>query len=160
LATGNLATAKTVELPVQKMCSSYQKTWADAYRDMCEIVLEHNKVPEDNWFVDLDFPGIAPQDAVASAQTLQALSTVFPSFADSKDIMMSALVSMGINNPAEVLDELEKTEKARKEKLTKPVQLGPDGLPIVTPQEATTGQLIRALKEYKLAVEKRDNGHE
>jgi len=35
ISIGNLATAKTVELPVAKMCQSYQAVWNDAYQELC-----------------------------------------------------------------------------------------------------------------------------
>ena len=44
IATGNLATAKTVELPMLKMFQSYQSVWGDAYQDIMDIVLEYNHI--------------------------------------------------------------------------------------------------------------------
>ncbi|KKK63604.1 hypothetical protein LCGC14_2992610, partial [marine sediment metagenome] len=42
ISIGNLATAKTVELPMMKMFQSYQKVWEDTYQDINEIVFTHN----------------------------------------------------------------------------------------------------------------------
>ena len=178
LATGNLATAKTVELPVAKMCGSYQKLWADAYRDICEIVMENAGIDRSKMYIDFDFPAISPKDDVALAQILQTACTVFPEFADSDDIKTAALVAMGINDPSEVLDELEKIKKAKDAERAKnppptppvtppvpgqptppaqPGQAAPaaPGAP-ATPEEATA-ILITALRAYRESIE--GNGH-
>ena len=163
LSTGNLATAKTVELPVQKMCGSYQRMWGDTYKDICEVVLKHENIPETEQYVDFDFPAIAPQDAIGFAQTVQALAAVFPAFANAKDVKTAALIAMGINDPSAVLGELDKIEKAKaKKKAEEPPQLPTGELPpgaqqppkivgqqpTVAPPEATA-KLIGALKAYR-----------
>lgn len=170
LATGNLATAKTVELPVAKMCGSYQKVWADAYKDICELVLEYNGISKDKWFIDFDFPAIAPSDAVAAAQTLQALTAVFPAFADSEDIMSSALTSLGINNPSEVIDAINELQaKAEREKTklkaaappeAKPgTETGGDPVVPLPPEAAAAGKLINALRGYSEALKGGNGTH-
>ena len=111
ISTGNLATAKTVELPVQKMIQSLQKVWADFYQEMDEIVLAHNRVTPDNWYVDRDFPLIAPRDVAAAADAIQKVVTIFPQFASSPDIQQVALMILGIDDTAEVLDALEEAIK-------------------------------------------------
>lgn len=118
ISTGNLATAKTVELPMLKMFQSYQAVWADAYQDIFELVLEHNKIPHygkenvDLWYVDKDFPTIAPEDAFAAAQAIVQIVTAFPDFALLSDVQQQALLALGINDPAQVLEELQKLEKS------------------------------------------------
>lgn len=111
ISIGNLATAKTVELPVMKMIQSYQKVWADTYQDIDEIVYIHNGIPEDKWYTDRDFPAISPVDYVAMAQSIQQIVQVMPDLGFSPDVMQQALLSMGVNNPGEVLDELAKEVK-------------------------------------------------
>lgn len=166
LATGNLATAKTVELPVWKMCSSYQKMWGDAYKDICEIVLAHHGIPPDKWFIDFDFPQIAPSDAKVIADTIGVVTQVFPEFIHSKDVQIEALLAMGLNNPDEVLESLERelakieAEKGREREEGGPPQNGPQaapGGPLVTfsqepaggPAEMeAVGRLMKALHEY------------
>ena len=106
ISTGNLATAKTVELPLQKMFQSYQAVWADTYKDINNIVLKHNGIPEDKWYVDLDFPPIAPADVTQAAEALVKILNVIPSFADSDDVKQIALMTLGVNAPAEVLATL------------------------------------------------------
>jgi len=108
ISIGNLATAKTVELPVAKMIQSYQKVWNDAYQDIDEIVLAHNNVPPDKWYVDRDFPPITPLDVAEQAKAIVDISGVFPEFTDSSDVKQMALLTLGINDPTEVLEELGK----------------------------------------------------
>lgn len=106
ISTGNLATAKTVELPMLKQFQSFQQIWADAYRDIFNVVLAHNEVPEEKRFVDIDFPEIAPKDAVEALTAMVNLVTAFPQFADSPEVQKAALMNIGINNVDEVLDTL------------------------------------------------------
>jgi len=110
ISIGNLATAKTVELPMMKMFQSYQQVWSDTYRDIDEIILQHNNVPPDKWYIDRDFPAIAPEDVAQVAQSLMNIINVMPDLAYSRDVKQLALMSLGINDPGEVLDELEKGE--------------------------------------------------
>ena len=111
ISIGNLATAKTVELPMMKMFQSYQKVWADTYQDINEVILEHNNVPPDKWYIDMDFPPIAPEDVAQMGQSLSLILQQFPEFAFSDDVKQMALMVLGINDPAEVLDALAKEAK-------------------------------------------------
>lgn len=108
ISIGNLATAKTVELPVQKMCESYQAIWQDAYRDIFDLVLEHNGVPIDKRYIDIDFPKVSEETAASMAQALMQIGQTFPRLTDSRDVMQIALLSLGIPNTNEVLEQLEK----------------------------------------------------
>ena len=112
ISTGNLATAKTVELPMQKMFESNQAVWADTYKDINNIVLKYNNIPEDDWYVDLDFPPIAAADVTQTAEALVKILNVMPSFADSPDVQQIAMMTLGVNDPAEALKELEKTAES------------------------------------------------
>jgi len=111
ISIGNLATAKTVELPMMKMFQSYQQIWADAYRDIDEVILEHNGVAPDKWYIDRDFPAIAPEDVAQAAKSLVDILTVMPEFAYSPDVQQVALMILGINDPAEVLAAMAKESK-------------------------------------------------
>ncbi len=111
ISTGNLATAKTVELPMLKMFQSYQAIWGDVYQDIFDIILEYNKVPSDKWYVDKDFPAIAPEDAMAAAQAIVQIIMAFPEFASVQDVQQQALMAIGINDPAQVLEQLSKEAK-------------------------------------------------
>jgi len=111
ISIGNLATAKTVELPMMKMFQSYQKVWSDAYKDINEVILEHNHVPPDKWYIDRDFPAIAPADVAQAATALVQILQVMPELASSPDVQQVALMALGINDTAEVLDELNKESK-------------------------------------------------
>ncbi len=110
ISIGNLATAKTVELPVSKMCQSYQAMWAGVYKDIDNLVLDHANVTGDR-FVDRDFPAITPEDQTEMAKSIQTVVNSFPKFANLHDVMQAALLSIGINNVDEVLTELEKLNK-------------------------------------------------
>jgi len=133
ISIGNLATAKTVELPMMKMFQSYQKVWEDTYRDINEIVFTHNGIPEDKQYVDMDFPAIAPEDVAAAATAIVQILQVMPELGDSDDVKQIALMTLGVNDPAEVLDELGKTEETG----------------------ATEAQLLRAVKQLREALVKR-----
>lgn len=115
ISIGNLATAKTVELPMMKMFQSYQAIWNDAYQDIDEVILEHNQVSPDKWYIDRDFPQIAPADVAQIAQSLMNILTVLPELAYSPDVQQIALLSLGVNDPAEVLDALNKESKGNPE---------------------------------------------
>ena len=111
ISIGNLATAKTVELPVQKMCESYQAIWQGAYEDIFQLILTHNKVTEDKQYVDMDFPVISEEMAAAMAQSMSLLCQTFPQFADSIDVQQRALMILGIQNANEVLEQLSSETK-------------------------------------------------
>uniref|UniRef100_A0A6M3IZK3 Putative portal protein n=1 Tax=viral metagenome TaxID=1070528 RepID=A0A6M3IZK3_9ZZZZ len=163
ISTGNLATAKTVELPVLKMCQSYQAVWSDAFKDMDELVLEHFGVAPVTP-IDRDFPAITPEDAIAVSTALSQLMVAIPKLADVRDVIQVALLALGINNTGEVLDEIEKQEAEKK--IKKAVELPPTMPPvepippIVLPQEATTAKLINALREYKVSLIPKDGDHD
>ena len=111
ISIGNLATAKTVELPMMKMFQSYQAIWADAYKDINEVVLAHAGIPEDKWYVDMDFPNIAPEDVALAAQAIVGILGVMPQLADSPDVQQIAMMTLGVNDPAEALEQLAKESK-------------------------------------------------
>jgi hypothetical protein len=110
ISIGNLATAKTVELPVQKMCESYQAVWQGAYTDIFDLILEHDGVPENKRHIDLDFPKVSEETAASMAQTIMQLCQTFPEFASSQDVQQIALMTMGINDVNEVLEQLSQQE--------------------------------------------------
>ena len=112
ISIGNLATAKTVELPMMKMFQSYQKVWSDTYQDIDEVILEHNKITPDKWYIDRDFPAIAPDDVLAAATAIVSILTVMPEFAYSPDVQQIAMLTLGVNDPAEALEQLQKEAKS------------------------------------------------
>ncbi len=132
ISTGNLATAKTVELPMKKMFESYQSIWDGAYQDIDEIVLAHNKVPPDKWYVDRDFPEIDEDDVAAFAKAIMDTVTTFPEFGESSDVQQVALLNIGVDDPAKVLETLAKEAKKN-----------------------PTTQLLKAVKAFREAIEKR-----
>lgn len=108
ISTGNLATAKTVELPVLKMCQSYQQIWQDTYTNIDNLILDNAGVAPDKWYVDRDFPPITPEDAAAVAQSILAIAQSMPELTASPEVQKLALTAIGINDPQEVLDALAK----------------------------------------------------
>jgi len=111
ISIGNLATAKTVELPVQKMCESYQAVWQGAYEDIFQLILTENNIAEDKQYVDMDFPVISEEMAAAMAQSMSLLCQIFPQFTDSQDVQQQALMILGVQNANEVLEQLGKETK-------------------------------------------------
>ncbi len=111
ISTGNLATAKTVELPMMKMFQSYQKVWSDTYQDIDEIVLAHAGIKFEDVHIDRDFPKIAPSDIAQAAEALVGIIGAMPELGDSDDVKQIALMTLGVNDPAAVLAELEKLTK-------------------------------------------------
>jgi len=133
ISIGNLATAKTVELPMMKMFQSYQKVWSDTYQDIDEIILEHNQVPPDNWYIDRDFPAIAPADVAQAAEAIVGILGVMPEFAYSPDVQQIALMTLGINDPAEVIAALSKEAKGN-----------------------VDARLVKVLREFKESLSKKE----
>ena len=133
ISIGNLATAKTVELPVMKMCQSYQSMWSGTYDDIDQMILSHAGIPEDNRYVDRDFPAISSEDASELAQSIQLMTLAFPEFASSRDVMQQALLSIGVNNVEDVLADIMAESK---------------GMPEV--------KLAKALREFREVL---NNGH-
>jgi len=123
ISSGNLATARTVELPMMKMFQSYQQIWADAFKDMNELVFEKASIPTDIP-VDIDFPDIAPSDVFSAAQSIATLITAIPDFATIRDVQQVALLSLGINNTDEILDDLQnQTESMSEAKVLRALKL-------------------------------------
>ncbi len=111
ISIGNLATAKTVELPMLKMFQSYQAVWDGAYQDIDEVVLAHANVPPDKRYVDRDFPPIVPRDVAEAAKAIVDITSVFPEFVESPDVQAIALLTIGVNDPDEVLEALKESFK-------------------------------------------------
>ena len=111
ISIGNLATAKTVELPMMKMFQSYQAVWIDTFKHIDEVVLAHINVSPDKWYVDRDFPAIAPADIEQAAQAIVSILQVMPELGESDDVKQIALMTLGIDDTAEVLDALAKEAK-------------------------------------------------
>ena len=115
ISIGNLATAKTVELPMMKMFQSYQKVWEDTYQDIDEVILEHAGIPPDKWYIDRDFPKIAPADILQAATALVQILQVMPELGASDDVKQIALMTLGVNDTAEVLSALSQEAKSNPE---------------------------------------------
>ena len=135
ISIGNLATAKTVELPMMKMFQSNQQVWEDFYQEINEVVFQHNGIPENKWYVDTNWPLIAPRDVAAVADAVQKVVATFPQFVDSPEVQQVALTILGIDDVAEVLDAL------KKEMATNP-----------------DASLARALREFRELVTVSGNG--
>ncbi len=106
ISIGNLATARTVELPLQKQFESYQAIWRDTLATISDVVLEASGVAPDKRYIDWDFPAIAPEEASVASSTLEKVLSVFPEFASSKDVKQQAMMMMGVKDVNEALDQL------------------------------------------------------
>lgn len=106
ISIGNLATAKTVELPMVKQFQSYQEIWRGFFEEIDEAVLAHNGVPENNWYVDRDFPPIGEDEASQIAQAIGNILTAIPELAVAPEVKQVALMALGINDTQQVLDQL------------------------------------------------------
>ena len=131
ISIGNLATAKTVELPVSKMIQSYQAIWGDMYSTIDKIVLAQNGIPEDKWYIDRDFPPITPADESAMATNIAAIGTIMPELLSNRDVMQMALMSIGIHDTNEVIEDILKS-----------------------PQESAAVALSKALRMFKETIGK------
>lgn len=134
ISIGNLATAKTVELPMIKMFQSYQQIWADTYDEIDNMVLVNAGAKGKDTYIDRDFPAITPEDSIAMATAITSITTAFPEFTKSRDVMQAALLALGIPNTNEVLDELLNPES-------------PDA------QEAAMIKVTKALRELKKVIQ-------
>ena len=113
ISIGNLATAKTVELPMRKMFESYQQIWYDTFMDINNLVLDKAKVSMSaERKIDLDFPPITPIDAETMTNAIKTIIEVMPEFAEISDVKQIALLSLGINNTAEILADMPKESVA------------------------------------------------
>jgi hypothetical protein len=111
ISIGNLATAKTVELPMMKMFQSFQSVCDGTYDDIDRIILDYNGVKYEH--VDRDFPAIAPEDASSIAIALGQILTVMPELGEIPDVKQVALLALGINDTGEVLEQLSPEESHR-----------------------------------------------
>ncbi len=111
ISIGNLATAKTVELPVKHMCESYQSIWTGAYQDIFSLILNDNGVKET--YVDIDFPKVSEDAISAVSHAIHQMCQVFPEFATSQDVQQMALMALGITNVNKVLENL--TQEAKRD---------------------------------------------
>ncbi len=116
ISAGNWATAKTVELPMIKMFSSYQTVWGGVYDDLDSIVLEHKGITDPKkQYVDRDFPPITPLDVMEAAEALVKVLSVYPEFTELQDVKQVALLILHINDTAKVLEQLPEQEAGSRE---------------------------------------------
>jgi hypothetical protein len=152
IATGNLATARTVELPMLKQFGSYQQIWADVWIDIFNIVLDHNRVSEDDRFIDVDMPEIAPSDAVAAVTAIGQIITSFPDLAEVDEVIKQALMNIGLNNVNEIIEKMKKSMEENKQKKAENLAKMPAemqnqaGQPPVNNQEQQDSAEVRAIK--------------
>jgi hypothetical protein len=114
ISVGSLATAQTVELPMIKMFNSYQTLWLEAYKDISDIVLEHNNIAEADRIFDFDLPAITPEEASTIATNIAALIPAIPRLATSEDVLQQALMSIGVKDIAQAIEKLEGIEESNK----------------------------------------------
>jgi hypothetical protein len=165
ISIGNLATAKTVELPVAKMCHSHQSVWEGTFKAINDLILQNGGVTTDP-FVDIDFPAIAQDDEAAIANSIESMVRAFPAFSDLHDVQTAALLNLGVDNVEEVLTQLDKLVAERKAEAEKIAKAGPivptngqkpGAKPPVTPvkesEEDASSKLLQALKDFRKLLE-------
>ncbi|MBT9132792.1 MAG: hypothetical protein DDT33_01321 [Firmicutes bacterium] len=134
ISTGNLATAVSAELPIIKMFESYQSIWLDTYKDICNIILDHQGVSEDERKLDFDFPAITPEEASEVAKNIAALIPVLPELVFSNEILQKALMSVGVKDANQAVEQLKN---------------------MISAQEGDVGyKLAKVLRELKRFIEK------
>jgi len=106
ISSGNLATAKTTELPLEKQFESHQAIWSDQYDEIDQLVLAKASIPVERRYVDRDFPAITPEDASQVAEAIAQILPVLPELAASREVMQVALLAIGVDDTNEVLDQL------------------------------------------------------
>ena len=113
LGEGDLSTyavANTMEAPMMKQFEAYQAFWANVYRNLFVYVLELELDEEiDAAIIDIDYPPIVKQDAVAILQAMGQLTMAFPQLVNSDDILQFILTTLNINNPQEVIARLKES---------------------------------------------------
>ena len=57
---------------------AYQQLWSDVYDNIFNFVLKENKVPEDERFIDIDFPPIVEKDANEKIKVILAVIKDMP----------------------------------------------------------------------------------
>ena len=116
-----LATATAMERPMRVQFEAYQKLWADIYDNIFEFVLNKNRVPSNKQYVDIDFPPIVEKDANEKIKVILEVIEKVPEL-DGDEMRKLILTTLGVNDPDEVLNNMEPIEKASG-KLVKALQL-------------------------------------
>lgn len=158
ISIGNLATAQTVELPVQKMCQSYQAVWGGVYRDIFNTVFGFQKV--EKRYVDIDFPPITPTSAGVIADAFSKILPQFPAFVESPDVQQQALMALGITNTKDAMETLENVLASleKEEPEPAPTEVPPPG-EVPTEEQDPALRLSLALREFRRKVVEGGNGH-
>jgi hypothetical protein len=139
VSTGNLATAKTCELPMMKQFQSYQSVWEDTYNDICDIVLDAAGITERQ--IDWEFPSITPADEAGIAQNIAALIPVLPELGYSDDVLTAALMAIGVKDINAAIEQL--TDLTSEEQKTG-----------IAKEQSVNLKLAKALKEVQRILPK------
>ncbi len=115
ISIGNWATAKTTELPVMKQIQTYQDSWQSLFDEIDRYVMAQNAIPEENRYVDRDFPAITPEDAGELAKALSTLAVAYPQIVDVREVVQQVLMACGVDDVNKVLDELYADEEGMEE---------------------------------------------
>ena len=155
VSTGNLATAKTCELPMIKMFESYQSVWEDTYNDICDIVLNEAGVSEEKRHIDWQFPSITPEDAAGIATNIAMLIPVLPELAYCDEITQAALMACGVKDINDAIEQL--TDMIGSEEVPQTTGINP-AQPVETSRRAQEQsrnlRLAKVLKEFQRILPK------
>lgn len=130
-STGNLATAKSMELPMVKKFTNRQKLWCDIFNDILQYQIEKkievgmlpgkpdynegtkrlNYETDYDRTIDIDFPPILESDIKALGEALDIAKR--NDFLSSKQAATQFMLGMNINNIEQELEDIDKEVAAR-----------------------------------------------
>jgi hypothetical protein len=101
-----------MELPMLKQFEAYQQLWSGAYQQ----IFYHVTGNRDPLEVDIDFPPIITRDPNNYADSLTKFNQMVPGLAESRSVLMQILMTLGVNNVEEEVEEiLHRAEEKRAE---------------------------------------------
>lgn len=115
-STGNLAIGSAMELPMLKQFEAYQQLWAGTYKEMFRHIVGNT---DDTLSVDIDFPPIVTRDSNAFADSVAKFEGVIPGLVESRSVLMQVLMSLGVNNVEEEVENILKRSEEKKAAATK-----------------------------------------
>ncbi|MGA2159991.1 MAG: hypothetical protein ABSG90_12330 [Dehalococcoidia bacterium] len=154
IKTGNLATAKTVELPLLKQFSSYQQLWSNTYESIFSIVLKNNGVKDATRdIITFDFPPVSPEDIQEAVTAITGIMQAFPKLDDSDEVLKQGLMNLGFVDVDFIMSELKKAIAAKPPQSPPVPPAGPipPGKEAPTPEQAAI-QSLQALKASIQAI--------
>ncbi len=104
-----LATATAMERPMRVQFEAYQQLWSDVYDNIFTFVMDKSDVDVKKQFIDIDFPPIVEKDANEKIKAIVEVVGAFPEL-DGDELRKLVLTTLGVNNPDEVLNNVDPVE--------------------------------------------------